>query len=196
MDLHVAAGTTDLLVEVQPAADIAGTIRVTDRGAPGVLVRIQVMPLSYDGDRLHGRSFVVFSRRDGAFRVPRLAPGAYDLEFEAPDADDVGLRVLGRVAPGTTDLDVVLPAGASLRGRLEDENGDGVSEHGYLHVVPQGIEAGAPGSVLADVDHDGRFSFDGVARGKVEIYLPRGDEGYVLGPFEAPAEDVEVVVSH
>jgi hypothetical protein len=55
---------------------------------------------------------------DGRFRLDRLPPGTYDVEARRPDHHDHGVSIVARCTAGDRDAVLVIPLGATLRGRV------------------------------------------------------------------------------
>jgi len=100
----VAAGQTDLVLTLGPAATLAGRV-LASAGTPveGAVVVIR------SGSTVRGAT----AGADGAFSVPDLAPGRYALDAGAPGFAPTSLPSVE--VPAAAPLDVVLGAGYAAR---------------------------------------------------------------------------------
>ena len=191
----VTAPADGLVIELEPAQEIAGTVRFAG-GAPianaGVTCKRE-----YDNSPDNWRWAT--SGPDGRFRIGGLASGTYVVSVMQP-RDGASARPWERagVAAGTKDLDVAMEAAAQISGRVVDPAGHPVagwsvqalSETGDRYTpsdrtkadgtfTVRGLNAGSY-ALVANLQGDAKFlpcRVTGVAAGAsgVEIKLSAGE---------------------
>jgi protocatechuate 3,4-dioxygenase beta subunit len=162
----VASGAEDILVRAERGRPIRGTVRDRDGLAlPGGFAVFALREGTPVGTNPAAQRHVVVAA-DGTFHIPGLPPGRYTLSFGpgfspqplAPDAEAApAVTVVRGIWAGTEDLEVTLVRGVEMRGRVIDEQGQGVHGDGYVYVYPVGEHAGVPGSATVKTDESGRF---------------------------------------
>lgn len=160
----VAAGTTDLAVEMEAAASIAG--RLLDAAGNPVAAG-SVQAFSETGERYTPSDR---TKDDGSFCVRGLGTGTYALIAHAREGSPLLKNKVTGVAPGTTGLEIRLSAGESIRGRLV--NAAGAPMAALLRAEPLD---NAPDPWIgttearAVADAAGAFLFDGLRPGSYRI---------------------------
>ncbi len=192
----------ELRIEFLSGRTIEGTLVDASGGPVREQVELSVIGQTPQGspDYTVRRSQVVCDER-GAFRVHGLAEGLYDLSF-VPSATaegksgaegPLGAARVSRVAAGTTDLRVVLSAGATLHIRVVDPDGKPV-EGGYVYVSTTGTMPGAHGTVVAPAGPDGTLVTAPLDREKTFDLLATGFAGYLQAKRERLRPGGEEVV--
>jgi len=157
----VAAGTRDVVVRLTAGLAIEG--RVLDDAGDLVAraLRVDVVGRTARGDPDWSRRRAV-RLRDGAMRVPGLAPGRYDVSVRPePGPDDargapLSSGVRRDVEAGATGVEIRLTRGLAVVGRLVDDHGDAVTGAGSVMALPEGTRDRNL-AVVADVPGDGTF---------------------------------------
>lgn len=99
---------------------------------------------------------------DGRFRLDRLPPGTYDVEARRADHRDHGVSIVARCTAGDRDAVLVIPPGATLRGRVLL---DGAPLAFFGVGVTTSPEFPWIGFPIGVHDADGRFALTGIAAG-------------------------------
>ena len=186
-----------LQLQLPPAAILAGSIE-SEGGDPVAHATI----MAY-GQR---QTRAATSALDGSFVVPGLSPGDYDLAVSAPNHLDAH-ATLTLPIEGLADVEVVLPEGARVLGRVTDEGNRPVP--GAEVVV--GTTAPSVGQDPAEEestftvnrwgasrstssDADGRFEVGGLTDGPISVRVSH--DGYVTAEQTHPAgtRSVDVVL--
>lgn len=108
----------------------------------------------------------------GAYRIPALAPGRYELCFEVPGAEPL-VRVVELEPREDERLDVELGSGRKIRGKVVDREGRPVAR-ALIRAVPWGKSEFFPFVPFGDLSHNGRYLF-----GNVRV-LSRDDGTFLL----------------
>lgn len=161
---ETAAGISLSIVRVVPHA-VRGRVVSAD-GQPVPTVRVGVGPLQ-DGTFIGPPSV---ETRDGAFEIPRVAPGRYYLSVRSqaapPAQPQVPLRMgLTAVDVGNADLDnvtITLKAAVTVTGTVTIDGRVPVATDGPISVQLQG-GPGLPGSSAVRIQPDGTFTIPNVA---------------------------------
>jgi len=174
-DLQEGAVEDPLRIVLFPAATLEGTV-LRSPGSPRPGVVVEARPIGNDG--LHAR---VAAAADGA--------GKYKLEGLPPGRILVSVRLASGVVraagvvevPGTSRFDILLPGGATVRGRVvDDATGEplrGAEVGVSLYEVASGLAAS--GRALAAAD--GSFAFEDLPPWRVSALSARR-EGYLPWP--------------
>lgn len=171
--VEVTAGTvSDLgVLRLQPDQALSGRV-VDGDGAPVAGAEVQAWP---SAARSQETTVATTSEPDGTFRLPGLAPGRpVDVEVAAAHGQRVSLR---RVVPDPQEpLEVVLPAGAEVFGRLVGEDGEGVAGP-FVTVWVWSPEEDGGGTMerrFTATDEDGAFRLAGLPPGRVKLEASHG----------------------
>lgn len=157
----------DLLFELQPAAVLSGTL------------------LDEQGQAFHDAFVLIHSERfssgrrvdpSGTFRFVGLPPGSYELRAESNESPTKSEPELYELRSGesVTDIELVLPRGATVTGTLTDQHGVGI-EGAVISAVGQQTREGK--SLAA-----GSFSLDGLADGTYLFKAELADGGVLQTP--------------
>jgi RNA polymerase sigma-70 factor (ECF subfamily) len=163
----VIAGTADLLIRLEPAVSIAGSLelpggepapwsfwvlcqRIAQGGTPGEVV---------------GRHL---ERCDGEFRVDVAREGVYRVMAGAPGglvSDPVIVQTSAQL--GTAHVALELFRGATLRGRVVSRSGEPVVDVQVTLLDSGGFHAVGPAT--QKVDRNGSFTFCGLPAGRYQV---------------------------
>lgn len=154
----------DLLFELQPAAVLSGTL-LDEQGQAFHDAFVSVHSERYSGGRRVDPS--------GTFRFVGVPPGSYELRAESNESPTTiePEHYELRSGESVTDIELVLPRGATVTGTLTGQDGAGI-EGAVISAVGQQTREGK--SVAA-----GSFSLDGLADGTY-LFKAELDDGGVL----------------
>ncbi len=140
-----------------------------------------------------GRERVVYTRADGSFRIPGVAPGEHALQCQPIDprlrAEPTSVRVAG---PGASRVTIQVHLTGSVEGTVRDAAGRPVPRGLlYLRLEPAG-QAPAASRLSAFPDAQGRFAFTGVVPGEYELKVAVTSNGRQQGLAAPAARAVKV----
>ncbi len=130
---NAATGAGEVLITLGRAERIAGVVEGPGgTGLGGVPVQARNADNSRSGRNWwFGGGAQVFTAPDGSFEIPDLAEGIYDLTVSANWVwgRDVNVKETTKqgVRTGTTDVEILVQAGATIEGRVIDEEGAAVT---------------------------------------------------------------------
>lgn len=183
-----------VVVRLTPGARVVGRVRDA-RG--GSVAGARVVLVRGRTTQWHAAT----SRADGRYAIPHVREGSYTVEVLAPTGGRIGDPVLadwrGTIevpATGDAPLDVVLGDGASLAGRVVDEDGRPIEG---VRVRAQRRKPGLPGMLLprppgnrvAMTDTAGRFRVDGLLSRDQRYQLDVRKLGYTHALIERASAD-------
>ncbi len=123
-----------------PSSELRGRI-LDAAGAPVANARVREVA-SRQGDRLRPEAFAGYSDRSGAYRIAGIEPGTFEVEVLA--LGFAPLHVSGiEVGSEPRELDFTLDAGVSIRGRVVDDEGRGVSGAEVVVFEPDPVDQDA-----------------------------------------------------
>jgi hypothetical protein len=131
---------------------------------------------------------------DGRFTLERVPSGSHALAVVARGV--AARRVPIEVGAGqkAVDLgDVVLEAGAQIRGRVRDTAGAPIAD-AALHGYPDGPLAAGASPIEGRTGADGTFALGGASAPSYRLHVRAPGFGAVTHPVEAPSKDVELVL--
>jgi hypothetical protein len=151
-DVEVAPGepAKEITVRLQRGGRIVGRVRLED-GTPVADAKVAAsgdlpplpegldwfdLPSAFFAHPPKFRGSVVRTQENGSFSLARLRPGAHELLVFAPGRGSISVPGVEVQSGGTTGpLDVVLPLGGAIAGRVTDAKGEGV-DGAYLLAIP------------------------------------------------------------
>jgi hypothetical protein len=194
------AGHLDAEVRVLETHDNDAAIEVVLDRAVRVLGRcvdVRGAPLRAIQARAARRSDGADSDADGRFVIDGLPVGVPYVRF-LPNGQPLAARVvlLPAARDGVIDVgDVVLVAGSALHGRYVDANGAPVAGARVVLICRE-LESGCVGATKSDVE--GRFAFEHVGEGTIDVCVYRPDFPLDDAPgaaaYGVPVDGTEVVV--
>jgi protocatechuate 3,4-dioxygenase beta subunit len=164
---------TPVRIVLQPTARVAGHAHDPD-GKPvagAVVLLSEEMPVSFGGrsELMNSNRFQRMTTDDeGSFAFDGVSPGPFHLRAQAAGRQEAELRNL-EVKPGQdlANLEIVLPPGAAIEGRVLSPEGKPVSR-AIVAVLQESANrfVFTPQSRAAAPDGDGRYRIDGVPPGQ------------------------------
>lgn len=123
----------------------------------------------------------------GSYRIPKLAPGQYELAFWLSDKLEVEVRTvtIGR-EPREHRVDVEIGPGRSFRGSVVDSDGKAV-DGALLRAWPNHVDEYLPLVPNGNIEHSGRF-----LQGNVRV-LTKPDGTYLLSRIRSKLETLLIV---
>lgn len=187
-----------VVLQVQPAVDIAGTVRVDakEKEKPGTAgMRVTLAPV--EGVPMNTPTAAVGA--DGTFQLSGVMPDRYYLSYfgipencyvRAAQFGNEDVLKSGLLVSGGGKLEIVLTTGAAtVQGLVQQEEKPYAG--GFVMLVPEPF---APQAIhlrkYANSDQNGRYEFKGVAPGEYRLYAwpepqwPFPTDGEALKPFE------------
>lgn len=131
---------------------------------------------------------------DGTFTFPNLRPGLYDLRAEVPGHAAGTVQAVRVTGQGRAEVEIRLPVGASLRGRVTARR-DGQPVAG-ARVLVLGAASGAPRQAVTDPD--GRYVLQSLTPGRVTVrvdhegFRPEMSSGVELSDGAEAIRDVQL----
>jgi hypothetical protein len=190
---NVMAGSKDVVVRLVPARSIAGRVVDADGAAApaGVPVRAEAADAEgVDGVRLPGRapgadwtgtSAAAETRADGSFVLEGLGAFSFRLVAGGSNTDYVETAHPDPVAAGTTGLEVRVPKGQAVMGRLLDGKGKPMP----------GVRVSVAGTkARTNTGDDGSFLLRGLREGTVRLTARVGGKDVDLGAHPVPSRDL------
>jgi hypothetical protein len=184
----VRTGTEDVQLDLVAGGAVAGTVRERGTGRPVAPFTVTVRRTSGPGRRLPPRAATVVDP-SGRFEVDGLPPGPAVLQASAPGrAPSAEIEVQVPEPPGVALVDVELPAGGRLTGRVV-ERGTGRALPG-ARVSVEGEDA--PASLLGAwsvslAGPDGRFELAGLPARPLSLFVAaEGHHGRILSGIQVP----------
>ena len=178
-------------IVLDATARVSGrTVDPQGKPVPGASIFLsEAAPMNAAGRSMlgpSGRFHRAVSDEQGGFSIEDVSPGPVRLHAQAPRRQQVELENL-EVKPGQglTGLDVVLPAGATVEGRVLGPDGRPVGDARVSVVQASQNDFAAFSSLRGDTDADGHYQIDGVPPG------PHTLEARADG-YRRAARDVEV----
>jgi protocatechuate 3,4-dioxygenase beta subunit len=178
--------STNLDLKLAPAVTLAIRAECEGKPLPGATAEL-IFWAGQSGMHLEG--FATATNTPGHFEIPALPPGRrYGLSVHAPGH---GRKYVDATAaandPGRVDMDAVelRPANLKLAGQVLDSNDKPVAQ-AYVHLSGNDQP---PDS--ARTDRDGRFTFDAVCEGAVQIFA---NSNAAHGNASAEGGDTNVVL--
>jgi hypothetical protein len=186
--IGVKTGADDVLLELAPGGAVAGTVRERGTGRPVAPFSVTVRRASGPGRRLPPREATVVDP-SGRFEVDGLPPGPAILQASAPGrAPSAEIEVQVPEPPGVARVDVELPAGGRLTGRVV-ERGTGRALPG-ARVSVEGEDAPAPllgAWSVSLAGPDGRFELAGLPARALSLFVAaEGHHGRILSGIQVP----------
>ncbi len=183
-DLRLGAAPPRLRLVLFPAATLEGRV-LRAPGDPRPGVRVEASPVGNDGP--YARTGTT-ADAEGRYRLEGLPQGNAILSVLLPS----GLRVVtGVVAlPGTTHLDLLVPGGLTVRGRVVDDT-TGAPVAGAevaLSLANMATSLGSGGTLLSAAD--GGFAFEDLPPWRVGGIQVRS-EGYLSWPDGLPGSELD-----
>lgn len=158
--------TDDVVIELPEGNVICGRVRRAN-GAPVAEVRLYVFLSGAVGDveAVHLREALAHRQPDaasdaqGAFVLPPLTPGRYDVIAVHVDSLPAVLKGVDLLSGDADDVEIRLPPSGGLRGSLVDAYGQPVTDEQVVVLWPDGTVR------LESVDSRGRFEIRGLPVG-------------------------------
>jgi protocatechuate 3,4-dioxygenase beta subunit len=159
-------------IPLAPASRLTGTV-ADPEGRPVAGARVfagrpmlregeESFPSGLDNPPCDSGEQTVLTDAEGRFTLAPLEPDLYVLFVEADGFLPRQVADTEARAEGQADLAVVLERGASLSGRVTDLRGEPIQGASL-----SSFQAGA----IAETDADGRYRIEGIATGKVNVYV-------------------------
>jgi uncharacterized GH25 family protein len=176
----IAAGARGVKVVAERGGAISG--RVADaQGHPIPSAWISANPVQKVGVPMTGNEWrSAQSKSDGTFVVSGLGDGPFNLQVGS-NGGGGGYRPvnLPNVAVGTKDLAIVMEAGMSISGVVNDADGRPI-----VQMAIQAVQVGGGnGSGNGYTDQEGKFTISGLASGTYRLEVPQwggSNQAYVL----------------
>jgi hypothetical protein len=153
-------------LQLEPAAQLEGTVRIDGRPAAGVRVEVRGL----EGDVRRGAR----TEADGSFVVGDLYPGTYEVRIAsrgaARSAEPFEQEFRVQHPGERLRLDVDLSVGASIEGGVIAPSGYRMGGVGVFLVDGEGEGQGESGMRQTETDEAGAYRFEGVPAGTYEIY--------------------------
>jgi hypothetical protein len=156
------------------------------------IVRVQPDPPQVAA--LQASSSTPATATDGRFVFSALRPGLYDLRAESPGRAVALVRDVRVVGGGRAEVELRLPAGATLRGKVT-ARADGQAVSG-ARVLLLGAATGAPRQ--ATTDAEGRYELRAITPGRVTVridhpaFRPELSSGVELADGAEAVRDVQL----
>ncbi|MEN8164241.1 MAG: carboxypeptidase-like regulatory domain-containing protein, partial [Acidobacteriota bacterium] len=177
----VDAGTRDLRIVLEKGLSISGRVLMPD-GGPATNIWVSTRSET-------GKHEVDQTGEDGTFQIENLPEGLYLVHasnggaFRFGGGKDEGSSMMPAtregVPAGTTNLELRLQAGATIEGRVTDENGDPIQR---VSVFARTIGESQTRNELGTTDESGEFRITGLAPGtRVLLSVSHGDYGPLPG---------------
>lgn len=181
---NVRAGRDDLVIRLEFGVAIEGRVVYSD-GRPAAFSWIQVARADRPTPVM--TSGMPTDATTGAFRVPGLEPGPYNLTVMSQRGMPMGEAT--RVDAPAREVRIVVAAPARLSGRLE---GAAAGQEYWVSAWPSDADVEAPGRASAKVGPDGTFALDVPAGKDLTVAVMYGpDDRYALeGPVKAGTAEV------
>jgi hypothetical protein len=186
----IPTGSKSLRLQLAPGGSIAGTIRSEDDKP---ISGATVVALRHTGGmmRVQQARVTVFDA-DGSFEITGLPPGLYDVAGAA-HGRGVDKVVDVDVGAGAQSVDLRLPAGHTLTGRVTDEKTASPLVAARVELerhVGRGPSI-APIFAAAITDEDGRFALRGIEAGRHSVTAYARDHvARTLSGIEVEDDDV------
>jgi len=182
-----AAGTTDLVVTLKPGVSIAGV--VVEEGAGPVANLVVSLQSPQPGPGGVWRNSSATTGKDGSFTFGDLGPGQYTVTAGQQWGEGGGdwvPKVVPNVEAGTKDLRIEVRRGATIAGKLVDDEGKAVAEVLGIQVVPQ-VQEGKPPDWSkqrwTQSKADGSFRVQGLEPGAYDLsFNSQGQGGGKVAP--------------
>jgi hypothetical protein len=183
----VAAGQTDVALELQPMLPIRG--RVVD-AASGTGMQADIEGWSTNPPRrMAGLLVTAGAQPDGRFELFGVPGLTYWLAARGAFGVHAGTEVA--FAPGAEGVEIRLAAGTAVSGILLDADGGPVA--GAVVRASRPEDADRPWlSNSGTTGKDGAFRIDGMRAGRIRLITWRKGREVPLGEFDAPAPSLEV----
>ena len=170
---------TPLRVVLRPTARVSGRVLDPD-GKPvaGATVAVSEDARELSSSRsMGGGPKQGIADDEGGFAFADVAPGPFELSADAPQHQSAELRGL-EVKPGQelSGLEIVLPPGASVEGRVLSPEGSPVPNAWVAVVEAARAGTAAFSSLRSSTDADGHYRIEGIAPGPHT--LEASSEGY------------------
>src|SRR5215831_1395123 len=177
----LAGFTGDVTIQVDRARIIAGHVRAQN-GSPvaGAKIRLGEGPWGGFGGRLRAQSAA-----DGAYKIEGVLPGKYQILAHAEGKGPGRVEDLLVADKDLDGVDITMPDGAEVSGRVVDKNGQGVTGaavRGY--VTSGGGMWGARGWAADRTGLDGSFKLKDLAVGQLHVDADHPDHGHAT--LESP----------
>lgn len=155
-------------VLLRPAARIEGVLRSpADEPRPELSVEASLI----GGDVRREAT----SKEDGRYAIGRLYPGRYAVTVRGQSLRGGGVALVEAevdVRAGTTPLDLVVPTGVPVRGRIETPDGEGT--RGSVHVIAAGRYA-----AQVTTDEEGAFALPELPTGSYSVFVRANADRWV-----------------
>jgi len=172
-------------VVFSPGLELSGRVVDPDGEPVFCVVLAQAVPMTANG------MFQVLSGQDGSFRLSGLSPGTFDLE--AHPVSDGGKPLLSGslagVAAGSTGIEIVMPLGEVITGRVLAADGAPV-----LNATVRGLDPEGEIATLDTTDSEGRFEL-ALAAGQSVDLVATPPTGAPFHDFQQVAEELGVTRS-
>lgn len=180
---------------VQTVGSVEGTVTDSVRHSPIGKVRVTLIPHfpaaspgSPPPQPAAKQPLTALTDLGGSFRLPDLAPGHYRINLQhmrypwKPGANEKEIEVK---AGESTRVPLSLTPGATLSGRILDEDGDPIQGCLIQLQVPGGISPGMPGFGMENSNDRGEFRVWGIAAGRYILSAQCGRPPFQPRPFSA-----------
>lgn len=175
-----ASGESNVELVLTRGGELAGRVERAD-GTPAqhfFVVVERFVPVG--GEPIKGRVFKPLEVRaaDGAFLLPDLAPGTYDLVADAPEEGGPASASNIEIAAGVRSSGLVmqLGPGGQLEGRVIEHTGGPVAEVQVRLMDALRSNRQLP-PLVGKTDQEGRFRFAGLAPGRKSVHARK--KGYI-----------------
>jgi len=185
---NVAAGTSDVVIELGMGETITGTV-VDDAGHPLAQVPVYAKALRWTtGEPVFygepGRGAAANSGPDGTFTLTGLGRFAFQIITGGSETQFARLDHEGEVPVGATGVRVLAHGGVSISGKLVAADGKPTE---YLYALVLSKDGKRTHSCMTSTE-DGSFTISGLAAGPVHLGATLRGKDYDLGTITAPAE--------
>ncbi len=168
--VETPAGTADLLIVMESGFSVAGRVVDAEDGRPVAGVRVTARPR---GPRGFSEARETVSGGNGEFLLDGLPEGGVDLRFDPESGGKVGgygAKTVRGVAAGTSGLEVALPRGLAIAGRVVDEEGRAIASALVIHAVGRGDDGEILfATVTREGSVDGSFLVGGLLPGTYSL---------------------------
>jgi hypothetical protein len=188
----VAAGA-ETVVRLTPAGQISGRVLAPDGKPIGTGVRVAAWATTAAAGS-PGAVAYAYTDADGRFVVDGLTAASYTLSAGGGSSQHAAGEVRAGVPYGTSGLELTVAEGVTISGRLVDPRGEPVQALTLQAWGLGGVANPTNFSTTRVDDRNGLFLIPGVRRGRVSLMLYRDGKSVPLGEFDAPAQDLKVVV--
>jgi RNA polymerase sigma factor (sigma-70 family) len=182
------SGEGPFTLRLAPGHVLTGRARAADTGRPLANVRLSVGAYTSEKGRTMSPWHVEGQTdREGRFRLTQLPRGRLEVSIHPPESSPYLALVKQRICPeegAPAELEVDLPRGIVVEGRVTDEEGRAVPEAHVQYLPRQARDRSAPTSVLTGVEAavcsgpDGKFRL-AVPPGAGHLFVHGPNNDYV-----------------